>query len=63
MPREHNWNAWLRLRQLLVGGKLGAYLSDPKLFAQLKPEAQWEVEGGLRLTAAAIYNPSLDRSA
>ncbi|MFP3335581.1 amidase, partial [Pseudomonas sp. SIMBA_064] len=27
------------------------------------PEARWEVEGGLRLTAADVYQASLDRSA
>jgi amidase len=62
VPREHNWSAWLRLRQLLVGGKLGAYLSDPKLFAQLKPEAQWEIEQSRHLDAASLYQASLYRS-
>lgn len=62
VPREHNWSAWLRLRQLLVGGKLGAYVSDPKLFAQLKPEAQWEIEQSRHLDAASLYQASLYRS-
>jgi amidase len=62
VPREHNWSAWLRLRQLLVGGKLGAYLSDPQLFAQLKPEAQWEIEQSRHLDAASLYQASLYRS-
>jgi len=62
VPRDHNWNAWLRLRQLLVGGKLGAYMADPKLFAQLKPEAQWEVEQSRHLDAASLYQASLWRS-
>jgi amidase len=62
VPREHNWSAWLRLRQLLVGGKLGAYLSDAKLFAQLKPEAQWEIEQSRHLDAASLYQASLYRS-
>jgi amidase len=62
VPREHNWSAWLRLRQLLVGGKLGAYLSDPKLFAQLKPEAQWEIEQSRHLDAASLYQASVYRS-
>ncbi len=62
VPRAHNWNAWLRLRQLLVGGKLGAYVADPKLFAQLKPEAQWEVAQSRHLDAASLYQASLWRS-
>ena len=28
VPREQNWTAWLRLRQLLVGGKLAALHAD-----------------------------------
>jgi amidase len=62
VPREQNWSAWLRLRQLLVGGKLGAFMNDPKLFAQLKPEAQWEVEQSRHLDAASLYQASLYRS-
>jgi amidase len=62
VPREHNWSAWLRLRQLLVGGKLGAFMNDPKLFAQLKPEARWEIEQSRHLDAASLYQASLYRS-
>ncbi|MEN4826882.1 amidase [Pseudomonas sp. P39-UII1] len=57
------WQCWLTHRHFLVHGNLGAAYADPGKRALLKPEAQWEVEGGLRLTAAAIYNASLDRSA
>jgi amidase len=62
VPREQNWSAWLRLRQLLVGGKLGAFMNEPKLFAQLKPEAQWEIEQSRHLDAASLYQASLYRS-
>ena len=37
--RDRNWSAWLRLRQLLVGGKLGALYADPRKRALLKAEA------------------------
>ena len=57
------WQCWLTHRHFLVHGNLGAAYADPGKRALLKPEAQWEVEGGQRLTAAAIYNASLDRSA
>ena len=62
VPREQNWTAWLRLRQMLVGGKLGAAYADPALRERLKPEARWEVEQSLRLDAAAIYQASVYRS-
>ncbi|MDH1574188.1 amidase [Pseudomonas sp. GD03746] len=57
------WQCWLTHRHFLVHGNLGAAYADPGKRAQLKPEAQWEVEGGLRLTAADVYQASLDRSA
>ncbi|WP_093163149.1 amidase [Variovorax sp. YR216] len=62
VPREQNWTAWQHLRQMLVGGKLGAVYADPALRKRLKPEAQWEVEQSLKLDAAAIYRASVYRS-
>jgi amidase len=62
VPREQNWTAWLRLRQQLVGGKLGAAHADPALRGKLKPEARWEVEQALHLGAADLYQASVYRS-
>lgn len=62
VPREQNWTAWLRLRQLLVGGKLGALVADPKHRAQVKPEALWEIDQSRHLDAASLYQASLYRS-
>ena len=62
VPREQNWTAWLRLRQLLVGGKLGAFHADPAKRAQLKPEARWEIEQSHQLDAAALYQAAQYRS-
>ncbi len=62
VPRAHNWNAWLRLRQLLVGGKLGAYMNTPALVEQLKPEARWEIEQSRHLDAASLFQASVWRS-
>ncbi|WPE27250.1 Acylamidase [Pseudomonas hunanensis] len=56
------WQCWLTHRHFLVHGNLGAAYADPGKRALLKPEAQWEVEGGLQLSAAALYQASLDRS-
>ncbi|MCP5854353.1 hypothetical protein NL323_30905, partial [Klebsiella pneumoniae] len=39
------WQCWLTHRHFLVHGNLGAAYADPGKRAQLKPEAQWEVEG------------------
>jgi amidase len=63
VSREANWTAWLRLRQMLVGGKLGALYAQPQLRDRLKPEAQWEVEQSFQLTAAQLYQASVARSA
>ena len=62
VPRELNWNAWLVLRQMLTGGKLRAVYAQPQLRALMKPEALWEVEQGLQLTAAQLYQASAQRT-
>ncbi len=63
VPRDLNWNAWLVLRQMLTGGKLRAVHADPQLRALMKPEASWEVEQGLQLTAPQLYEASVQRTA
>ncbi|MCC2674298.1 MAG: putative glutamyl-tRNA(Gln) amidotransferase, subunit [Ramlibacter sp.] len=63
VPRDAAWTAWLRLRQMLTGGKLRAIHAQPELRARMKPEAQWEVEQGLQLTGAQLYEASALRSA
>jgi amidase len=63
VPRERNWTAWLRLRQMLVGGKLGALYAQPALREQIKPEARWEVEQSFELTAAQLYQATVSRTA
>jgi len=57
------WQCWLTHRHFLVHGTLGVAYADPSKRALLKPEAQWEVEGGLHLSAAQVYQASIDRSA
>lgn len=61
--RERNWSAWITLRQFIVGGMLAGDHADPARRAQLKPEAVWEVEGYLRLSAADVHRATVDRSA
>jgi len=62
-PPERRWASFLTLRHWLTAGSLGHFYDDPAQREQLKPEAQWEVEGGLRLSAMDIYRASADRSA
>jgi amidase len=48
------WRAWLKLRAWQSGGSLLAFYNDPAKRALLKPEAIFEVESGLKLTAFDI---------
>ena len=62
-PMDRLWQTWLTLRGFLIAGIAGPLYADPKLRALMKPEAVWEVEGGLKLGAADVYRASIDRSA
>jgi amidase len=57
------WRAWLKLRAWQSGGSLLPYYNDPKKRALLKPEAIFEVESGLRLTAFDVSAASAVRTA
>jgi len=56
------WDAWLTLRHWLVAGELEALYREPATRPRLKPEARWEVESALRLTALDVYRASAARS-
>jgi amidase len=62
VPRDLNWQAWLRLRQMLTAGGLRGLYADTALRARLKPEARWEVEQSLQLTGAQVYEASVQRT-
>jgi amidase len=49
------WRAWLTLRAWQSGGSLLGYYQDPAKRALLKPEAIFEVESALRLSAMDVY--------
>jgi amidase len=53
---ERLWQTLLTIRHWLNVAGLGAFYADPAKRAKLKPEAQWEVEGGLGLTGADVAN-------
>lgn len=62
MPRL--WQAWLTLRHWsIANGPLGELYRTPAKRALMKPEAVWEVEAGLSLTATDIHHATVTRSA
>jgi amidase len=56
------WRAWLNLRAWQSGGNLLAYYRDPARRALMKPEAVFEVESGLKLSAFDITAASAVRT-
>ncbi len=61
-PMEKLWQTWLTLRQWLIAGSLGPIYRTKENREEMKPEAIWEIEGGLALNASHVYHASVDRS-
>ncbi|HLQ89403.1 MAG TPA: amidase [Xanthobacteraceae bacterium] len=61
-PVDKVWRAWLTLRAWQSGGTLLAYYSDPAKRAMIKPEAIFEIESGLKLSAYDITAASAVRT-
>ena len=59
---EAVWQAWRRLRAWQSGGELLALYNDPAKRALMKPEAIYEVETGLKLSAYEITAASVVRT-
>lgn len=59
---EKLWSAFVTLRHATSGMGLKDHYDDPAKRALLKPEAVFEVEGGLRLTAPQIRDATVTRS-
>jgi len=59
---EQLWQTWLTLRHFTIAGLAKGLYDNPKTRAMMKPEAIWEIEGGLNLPAAAVWKASVDRS-
>jgi len=57
------WRAWITLRGFTFGGTNVALYESPEKRALLKPEAVWEIEGGLKLTGLQVYEAAKVRSA
>jgi amidase len=61
-PPERMWDTWLKLRHWLNAGNLMHLYKDPAKREKMKPEAVWEVEGGMKLSAVDVYEASTARS-
>jgi amidase len=57
------WRAWLVLRAWMAGSRLRVHYDDPAKRALMKPEAQWEVGEGYKLSAYDITAASDVRNA
>jgi amidase len=56
------WESWTTLRSWAVAAGSGALYHQEATRAQLKPEAIWEIERGLSLTAMEVHHASVVRS-
>ncbi len=61
-PMEEVWQTWLTLRHFLIAGIAGGLYANENTRAQMKPEAIWEIEGGMNLSAVDVYKASKDRT-
>jgi amidase len=59
---ERLFQAWMRLRHWQAGAALAPLWRDEGKRALMKPEAVWEVEGGLKLSAFEVTAASAVRS-
>ncbi|TIT39756.1 MAG: amidase, partial [Mesorhizobium sp.] len=59
---EALWQAFVTLRQASSGCALKVHYDDPARRRLLKPEAVWEVENAMRLTAPQIRAASVMRT-
>ncbi|AZO21744.1 MULTISPECIES: amidase [unclassified Mesorhizobium] len=59
---EALWQAFVTLRQASSGCGLKAHYDDPAKRRLLKPEAVWEIEQAIRLTAPQVHAATVRRS-
>ncbi len=62
-PIEQVWRNWLKIRASQVAARLKQFYNDPAKRALMKPELQWEIENGTRLSADEISEAGTVRSA
>ena len=56
------WDSWVTLRQWAVMGNLEEHYRNLESRKKLKPEAQWEIEQGLNLSALDIHKANVSRT-
>jgi amidase len=61
-PIDRVWQNWLKLRSWQVGALLKEAYADRARRALIKPEAQWEIERGFKVSAYDIADASAVRS-
>lgn len=61
-PAADMWQTAVTLRHWSLGSDLQAFYDDPAKRAQMKPEAIWEVEGGMKLTGPQLAAASAGRT-
>lgn len=61
-PMARLWDTWRTLRHWQVASSLGGFHADSAKRELLKPEAIWEVENGLRLSAMDVSRASAART-
>ena len=57
------WEVWLKLRHAIVAMEILPFLNHPEKRDLLKPEARWEAEEALKLSAIDLMQASAGRSA
>ncbi|MDO6693155.1 amidase [Aliiglaciecola sp. 3_MG-2023] len=56
------WQTWLTLRHWTIAGGAKGLYDNPKFRALMKPEAVWEIEGGLDITGLEVYKAGMART-
>ncbi len=59
---EGAWQAFIKLRQFQQGPNFRVFYADPAKRALLKPEALYEVEGGMKLSAFDVASATIART-
>ncbi|MEL7012563.1 MAG: amidase [Pseudomonadota bacterium] len=62
VSRDVIWQAWTDLRSFTIAAEARALHANPVTRGQLKPEAVWEIERGLAMSAMDVHEASLRRS-
>ena len=61
-PLEKVWDAWVKLRAVQNAASLKGLYADPAKRAQMKPEAQYEVETAAKVSAADMTDAAAVRT-